>query len=343
MSAAASILFRRCVFLASRNSKPRSMTGRPSLRSDSSRRMSSSPNARAMGNSRSFTQRRDLGNAAPRISTMKVGSLVEDTHQHRAQRAYRTHMLKAIVVISIVVLLVIAAFAVYWSPLFSIKQVTVSGVEHLTSDEMTQLANVPSDTTLLRVDTDTIKQRIMLDAWVADVEVQRVFPDTLNLIVTEREMGATVEVTLEDGSSTELWALATDGMWLCVIPDEDSEAAQSVASKIFEDAESVLSITNVGAGISAEVGTYCTDETIINALDVVTGLTTELKDQVVTVSASSAESTKLTLESGVEIDFGVAEDIREKERICLQLLEDYAGEIAYINVRVADSPTWRAA
>ncbi len=328
--------------MASRNNRQRSASTRSSSYSNSFRQMSSSSNLRSKGYSRLSAQQRDFGSAAPRVSTVKVGSLVEDTHRRRAQQSYRSHMIKIIAIVSLVAVLASAAFAVYWSSLFSIEEVSVSGVEHLTADEMTQLANVPSDTTLLRVDTGTIKQNILLDAWVADVKVQRIFPHTLKLVVTEREMGATVEITSKDGSSTELWALATDGMWLCQIPDADSEAAQSIASQIFEDAASVLSITNVGAGTSPEVGTYCTDEAIINALDVVTGLTTELEDQVVAVSAASTESTKLTLESGVEIDFGAAEDIREKERICLQLLEDYADEIAYINVRVVDSPTWRA-
>ena len=110
-------------------------------------------------------------------------------------------MAKAIAVLAIVAVLAVAAVGVYLSPLFGIKQVTVSGVEHLTADEMTQLANVPSDTTLLRVDAGAIKQSIMRDAWVADVDVQRVFPDTLNLAVTERQIGATVQVTTPSAPS----------------------------------------------------------------------------------------------------------------------------------------------
>ncbi len=276
------------------------------------------------------------------MSTVKMGALAQDTHRRRAQETYHAHMAKAIAALAVVGVLAVAAIAVYFSPLFSIKQVTVSGVEHLTADEMSQLASVPSDTTLLRVDAGAIKQSIMRDAWVADVDVQRVFPDTINLAVTERQIGATVEVTSQDGASTETWALSTDGMWLCVIPSEDSEEAQKLSPKIFEDAANVFTIKDVGTGVSPEVGAYCTDEPIINALEIVTGLTTELKDQIVSVSAQSAESTKLTLESNVEIDFGVAEDIREKERICLQLLQDNPGKVAYINVRVVDSPTWRA-
>lgn len=286
--------------------------------------------------------RRKTASPPPRVSSVSVGTINRDAHRLRAQATYRAHMVKAVVAFSALAVIAAVAVGVYFSPLFSIKQVTVSGAEHLTAAEMTALANVPSDTTLLRVDTKSIKQNIMLDAWVADVDVQRVFPDTLNLAVTEREIGATVEVTSQDGSTTQTWALSTDGMWLCAIPEEGSEEAQSLSPKIFEDAANVLSIKDVGPGVVPEIGAYCTDEPITNALDVVTGLTTELKDQVVSVSAQSAESTKLTLESNVEIDFGVAKDIREKERICLQLLEDNPGKVAYINVRVVDSPTWRA-
>ena len=97
---------------------------------------------------------------------------------------------------------------------------------------MAQLANVPSDTTLLRVDTATIESNIMRDAWVENVHVQRVFPNTLNLAVTERTIGATVEIGVDDGKSTETWALSTDGIWLCRIPDKDSEAAQNISLKM---------------------------------------------------------------------------------------------------------------
>ena len=107
----------------------------------------------------------------------------------------------------------------------------------------------PSDTTLLRVDTATIESNIMRDAWVENVHVQRVFPNTLNLAVIERTIGATVEIGVDDGKSTETWALSTDGIWLCRIPDKDSEAAQNISPKIYEDAENVFVITDVTYGV----------------------------------------------------------------------------------------------
>ena len=118
----------------------------------------------------------------------------------------------------------------------------------------------------------------MRDAWVENVHVQRVFPNTLNLAVTERTIGATVEIGVDDGESTETWALSTDGIWLCRIPDKDSEAAQNISPKIYEDAESVFVITDVTYGVKPEVGKVCTDESVKNALDVVTSLSTDLKE-----------------------------------------------------------------
>ena len=80
-------------------------------------------------------------------------------------------------------------------------------------------------------------------------------------------------------------------------------------------------------------GTICN-----NALVIVDGMTTELAGQVKKVAATETESTTLTLESGVEIMFGTAENIRDKERVCLEIMKEHPDGLAYINVRVVDRP-----
>ena len=155
-------------------------------------------------------------------------------------------------------------------------------------------------------------------------------------------MAAVVEVPTSDAKSTQPWAISSDGMWLMAIPDQDTQLGQSLNQRIYDDAQNALHITDVPYGTSAETGTKCTDENVNNALAIVSGMTTDLANQVKTVSATDAESTKLTLESGVEIAFGPAQSIREKERVCLQILNDNPGKVAYVNVRVVDRPTWRS-
>ena len=249
----------------------------------------------------------------------------------------------------IVVALIVAAVllggtygCLYFSPAFTIESVKVTGADHLTNEEMAILAAVPQGTTLLNVDTGAIEDSVVRDAWVESVRVSRLFPNTLEIAVTERKIAAVVDVAADNAKTTQMWAIASDGMWLMEIPARDSELGQSISPQIFEDADAVLHIKDVPFGLTPEVGTYCTDGNVSNALAILDGLSTELAEQVKTVSATDAASTLLTLDNGIEIAFGTAEDIRDKERICLTIMAEHPGTVAYINVRVVDRPTWRA-
>ena len=283
----------------------------------------------------------------PEISSVRVGDIQRNDRRARNERVrktYNRHVLRIFIVLIVVMVLAIGWAVLYNSDAFKIENVTVKGVEHLTSSEMSQLADVDMDSTLLRVDADTIKARLMQNAWVQDVTINRVFPDTLEIVVTERTITAIVEVPGADAKSTKQWAIASDHMWLMPIPSKDSEAGKATSEKIYEDADSVLHITDVPYSTrdNASIGSYCTDDTVNNALDIVAGMTTELADQVVQVSATSAEETKLVLDNGVEIAFGKAENIRDKERVILEILEENPDSVSYINVRSVSKPTWRA-
>lgn len=271
-----------------------------------------------------------------------VGELRRKARRERAaQKSKRTFILVA-VLSAVIIAIVVGGIAVYNSPLFSIKNVEVKGVEHLTSDEMAQLANVPADTTLLRVQTDTIEKRIEQNAWVADAKVNLVFPDTLEIVVTERAVFAVVDIPISSGAAVKQWAIAEDHIWLMPIPDASSDAAKTTSAKIYEDAANALHITNVPYGTKAEIGQTCTDSNVNNALDIIAGLSTELADRVVQVKAAGIAETTLILDNGVEVAFGKAEDIRDKERVVLQILEENPDNVSYINVRIVDNPTWRS-
>lgn len=249
------------------------------------------------------------------------------------------------IVAAILVVLAVAWFALYNSGLFKIANVTVTGVSHITASEMTSLASVPVDSTLLNVDAGGIEQRLLQNPWVEGVSVNRILPDTLELSITERKVAAVVEVSTQNAESKEQWIIASDGIWIMNVPDQSSEEASSVSSQVYADADSALKITGVPYGVRPEAGAVCTDDSVLNALAIVDGMTTSLKDRVRAVDASGTDNTVLTLDDGVQIAFGgsgTTEEIREKERVCLQLLEENPGKISYINVRNPASPTWRS-
>ncbi len=278
---------------------------------------------------------------------------VRTTQNERARRVSRVsantsrkHRKFSVVLIVVLVLAALAGAGYAYARIthaFPVENVVVVGVDHLTDAEVSALAQIPDDTTLLTVDTQGIKNRLMMDAWVKDANVGIQLPDTLNITVTEREIYAIIEMKSADSSTTTNWALSTDGMWLMPIPDRESEAGKNTSAQIYEDADAATHIVGLPYSTNPQIGQYCSDANVQNAIDILSGMTTDLKDQVKSVSATDAESTTLVLENGIEIAFGTATDIRTKERVCLEILEEHAGNVAYINVRTVSKPTWRSA
>lgn len=285
----------------------------------------------------SSTQFRNGGMAAGSQSSINVTSRA---HTSRARRVV------SIVLVTLAILAVAAGSAYAYARItgaFAIENVVVQGVDHLTDAEVAALAQIPEDATLLTIDTAGIKNRLMMDAWVRNASVTIQLPDTLNINVEEREIKAVVEMKSADSSTTTNWALSTDGMWLMPIPDRETDAGRATSAQIYEDAAAATHITGVPYSTNPQIGQYCSDSNVQNAIDILGGMTTSLKDQVKSVSATDAESTTLLLDNGIEIAFGTATDIRTKERVCLEILEEHEGSVAYINVRTVSKPTWRSA
>lgn len=278
----------------------------------------------------------------PRYVSRRLGDIQKQERTERMRKQNKAAKLRVVIVAIVFVLFVGGGIALYLSPAFEIENVKIEGAEHLTEEEMIALAAVPSDTTLLRVNTSQIQKNCERDAWIESISVRKDFPNTLTLVVTEREIAAVVEVPSENSYSTRLWAISSDDMWLMPIPDKDSEAGQAISQQIYDDVENVMRIVDVPYSVVAEIGTYCTDSNIDNAISIVSSMTTELKDEVTKVSATDSDSTTLTLSNGVEVSFGTSDNLREKERIVLELLEEHEGSISYINVRSVNNPTWRS-
>ncbi|HJI80730.1 MAG TPA: FtsQ-type POTRA domain-containing protein [Eggerthellaceae bacterium] len=311
------------------------------------RRSSSATSPRTRTASSSYSARSQRSSARSRNqSEQPLRSVsVSDVHnaaRYRSKRAARRLPIVVIVGVILVAVLGIAGVVLANSGVFTVRQVTVSGVSHITAEEMTELAAVPEGTTLLNVDANGITSRLTSNPWVQSASVDRVFPDTLNLNVTERTISAVVSVTVDESNTVERWALASDGMWLTELPDQNSAEGQALPASVYEDAANALEITDIPYGSSPEAGKYCNNANVENALSIIDGMTTELADQIKSVSAASSNSTTLTLDNGVEIAFGDSQDIRDKERVCLELLQEHEGKISYINVRVVNKPVWRS-
>lgn len=83
-------------------------------------------------------------------------------------------------------------------PVFALRHYDVRGVTHAPRDQIDQILHQETKEGLWQVDVDSIRGRLRQVAWVREVEVACLLPDTLRVTVIEREPLALAR--LHDGS-----------------------------------------------------------------------------------------------------------------------------------------------
>lgn len=288
-----------------------------SSRSTRSRRDSAaSTRASGRGSSRSSY-------SSSSTSGRRVGDIRAREREQRIRSHYRKFVMRIVIVVAAVLLVIFGSIFVYRSDLFHVNNVQINGVSHLTSQEISEIAAVPADSTLLRLDAAGIKQRLEDNAWVQSATIHRSLPDTIVIDVTERTPGAVVRI-----NDKQTWVISTDSSWLSAATEDDWN--------------NDMRIIDVSNSIAQPVsGSECTDGGIKNALAILDGISDDLKSQIQSISAESSIKTSLNLKNGITVAFGDSSNIQLKEAAINELLSQYAGKISYINVRVPASPTYR--
>jgi len=70
---------------------------------------------------------------------------------------------------------------------FHIKGVALSGHKHLTREEILAIAGITGHSSLLFLDVADARARLKTNPWIADATVQKLYPDRLQITVTERK------------------------------------------------------------------------------------------------------------------------------------------------------------
>lgn len=189
-----------------------------------------------------------------------------------------------------VVVALVAAWTVFFSPAFAAEGVTVSGTQDVTPGQVQEAAGVPIGRPLLRVDLQQVARQAAGLPQVASVEVTRDWPRTVHVAVVERR--PLLAVAQPDGY------LMVDRTGVAfetrpVVPDD------VVNADVNPDNQPLL--TEVGTAVEA--------------------LPPALRDQVRRVTASSADHLVMTLDSGLVVTWGNAEESPLKAEVVAALLE----------------------
>ena len=244
----------------------------------------------------------------------------------------------AIILVGITAAILLTLALLSRVPLFTITSIKTDGSEHVTAEEVARLASLPADTTLLSVDTARIKANVEQNPWVASATVTRNFPDTLSIDIQEREIGYVVAIS----GSGVCWYLGSDGVWIEPVATSEvegqstNEAAQEIATEL-----GCILISDASSDVEPVAGEQADDGTIEAVLTYMSSLPEELSSQITQFTASSESNLSCALSSGVTILLGEATSISSKASVILTLLEEYADQITYINVRSPSNPSFR--
>jgi cell division protein FtsQ len=197
---------------------------------------------------------------------------------------------RAVAVLSL--LTVVGLFCCVWfTPMIGVRSVDVSGVEELSADEVREVAAIERGTPLVRLDVEGIAARVRELPRVSSVEVQRSFPGSVLLQVTERTPVGYVK--------------AADGAHLVDVTGKDYAVLAEAPAGMPE-----LVLENPGQD----------DPATIAVVGVLTGLPEQLRPEVISATAKTGGDVRLTLALGREVRWGDLTETPRKGAVLMVLL-----------------------
>jgi cell division septal protein FtsQ len=97
----------------------------------------------------------------------------------------------------VVLLLTVTAGLLFWflrdHSTFHVRTVRVYGAERVPQPELIQLTHITRETSLLRIDPERVRARMMQHPWIREALVYRRYPNELEVIVYERRPAVILE------------------------------------------------------------------------------------------------------------------------------------------------------
>lgn len=217
-----------------------------------------------------------------------------------------------------VLLLLCAAWIVFFSPVLKVRAVEVVGAHQTQSEEVREAAALGDGENILFVRTEEISRRVETLPWVESVDVDRMLPGTVRIRVKERSPA----LTLSLGAAR--WTIDAHGR---VLSSGDAPGGRPVLAGV--------AVGTVRPGVELQ-----TVEATA-ALEVWRSLTGSLKREVVAIFAPTIERITLTLEDGTLVRYGAPERMAGKNAVLQALLGRLRSEgsaATYVDVRVPAHP-----
>ncbi|MCL2437611.1 MAG: FtsQ-type POTRA domain-containing protein [Coriobacteriia bacterium] len=301
---------------------------------------STDPLARTGDSGRVETQRKAL----PNKKSGPVKKTKEQREVNRKQRARRSEqrlrILKVvglfICAIAVLGLLSWGGFALANSGLFYPDDIQIQGARFLDTETIEDIAQIDLASSVITMDTSEVEDRLRSNPWIAQATVSTHFPSGVTIEISER----TPAVKVETGEVN--WVASSDGRWLGMMRQDGTSITDPTDTVDDVDASdlSIIPVTGI-IEIDTGWGEQVTNESLLNVLEHLRGLDSQIVSRVLRASAPEVGRTSLFTIDEVELDVGRADNLADKSTIILGILEEHGDNVVLINVRSIDHPTWR--
>lgn len=109
----------------------------------------------------------------------------------------KTGFLQVLKTIFKIIIAILASICIiiflFVSPVFSIQEIDVNGEEKLNESVYISLSNIQMGQNIFEIDKTSIKSEILKEPYVENVEVKRVYPNKIEINVTERHVSYMIE------------------------------------------------------------------------------------------------------------------------------------------------------
>jgi cell division protein FtsQ len=191
----------------------------------------------------------------------------------------------------VVLSVAVVAYLVMFTSLLGVRSVEVIGAKEISSDAVLKAAAIENGTPMVRLDADEAAARVAKLPRVFEVVVERSWPSTVEIIVTERAPVAILrsgaEIHLVDSTGLDYAKVATPPAGLPTL------AMSNVRP---DDPATKAAVTVLGA------------------------IPKQLKDQVTTITAKTQGDVRMTLTDGRLIKWGDARDNARKAAVLAAVL-----------------------
>lgn len=240
-----------------------------------------------------------------------------EQRRKKISKIRRRRRLRLFTLFLIALFIILAGVILFNSSFFRLKQIKVTGNRHFTKKDIISLAQIPPETSLFRLPTTEIRERVLKNPRIKEVQVIRHFPNVLQIAVVERKPIAIID--LED-----FYALIDDEFFVI----EQRASVEGLNLPLIRK----LKLSQF------PVGKIVRSKSLSNAIKCLTSLSPALKTSVKIVFAPSVDKLTLFTDEGVEILYGKAENILKKNYVLKKILSEDGKKINFIDIRVVSNP-----